>query len=157
MKYLITRCFSLCLVASVQSVSADKIYQSVDEHGNPTFSDSVPADAVEAEAIELPSAPMVDPEVGASQRRAQEAINAADEGQKQRDMAQQEKDAAIETAQQRVEAAEANLAAAKVVREGDRRGLAGGGSRLTPEYQNRVDAAEQELARAQQALQHAQR
>ena len=43
MKYLITGCFCLCLVASAPSFSADKIYQSVDEHGNPTFSDSVPA------------------------------------------------------------------------------------------------------------------
>ena len=157
MKYLITGCFCLCLVASAPSFTADKIYQSVDEHGNPTFSDSVPANAVEAEAIEVSPAPMVDPEAEASKRRAQEAINAADEGQKQRDLAKQEKRVAIEAAQQRVRAAEANLAAAKVVREGDRQGLAGGGSRLTPEYHRRVDAAAQELAQAQQALQQAQR
>lgn len=157
MKYLITGCFCLCLAASPPSFAADKIYQSVDEQGNPTFSDSVPADAVEAEAIEVSPAPMVDPEAEASKRRAQEAIEAADEGQRQRDLAKQEKRAAIEAAQQRVQAAEANLAAAKVVGEGDRQGLAGGGSRLTPEYHRRVDAAAQELAQAQQALQQAQR
>ena len=157
MKRLIIGCFFLGLAVPAPSTAADKIYESVDEQGNRTFSDSVPTDAVAAEAIEVPAAAEPDAEVEDSKQRAEDAIRAADENQKQRDLARQQQGAATEAAQQRVLAAEAKLADAKIVREGDRRGIAGGGSRLTPEYQRRVQAAEQELRQAQEALKRAER
>ena len=157
MKRLIIGCFVLGQAVPAPSTAADKIYESVDEQGNRTFSDSVPADAVAAEAIEVPAAAEPDAEVEDSKQRAEDAIRAADENQKQRDLARQQQGAATEAAQQRVLAAEAKLADAKIVREGDRRGIAGGGSRLTPEYQRRVQAAEQELRQAQEALKRAER
>ena len=51
-------------------------------------------------------------------------------------------------ARQEVEGAEKRLEEATQVREGDRIGTAGGGSRLTPEYQERVRDAEVEVDRA---------
>ena len=157
MKRLIIGCCFLGLVVAVQSSAADKIYESVDEHGNRTFSDSVPADAVAAETIVVPVAAEPDAEVEASKQRAEDAIKAADESQKQRDLARQQQRAATEAARQRVAAAEAKLADAKIVREGDRQGIAGGGSRLTPEYQRRIQAAELELQQAKEALSRAER
>jgi multidrug efflux pump subunit AcrA (membrane-fusion protein) len=157
MKRLIIGCCLLGLAVPATSTAAEKIYESVDEQGNRTFSDSVPADAVAVEAIVVPAAPEPDAEVEASKQRAEDAVRAADESQKQRDLAKQQQRAATEAAQQRVQAAEANLADAKIVREGDRQGIAGGGSRLTPEYQRRVQAAEQQLQQAQEALSRAGR
>jgi flagellar biosynthesis/type III secretory pathway protein FliH len=152
MKRLVIGSCLLGLTIPVTSTAADKIYESVDAQGNRTFSDSVPTGAVATEAIVVPPAAEPDAEVEASRQRAEEAIRAADESQRQRDLARQQQRAANEAAQQRVRAAEANLAEAKAVREGDRQGLAGGGSRLTPEYHSRVKAAEQELQQAQEAL-----
>jgi hypothetical protein len=134
------------------AAGAEKVYGSVDEKGNITLSDTVPAEAVEVERIEVAPAPKSDAEVEASQRRAEEMVKAAEESQQQRDAAKAERKATLEEAQQRVKAAEANLSEAKEVREGDRQGMAGGGSRLTPEYHMRVQAAEVELKTAQEAL-----
>ena len=48
--------------------------------------------------------------------------------------------------------AEARLKEAEEIREGDRLGIARGGSRLTPEYFTRVEAARTELEAARKAL-----
>lgn len=156
MKRLILGCCLLTLVP-LRSMAAEKVFESVDDKGNITFSDSVPADAVVAEPVTVTPTPQPETEVEASKQRAEDEIRAADEGQQQRDQANERKRAAQAAAQKRVEAAEANLATAKEFREGDRQGMAGGGSRIKPEYQSRVQAAEQELQKAQEAAKQAGR
>ncbi|MEJ2577237.1 MAG: DUF4124 domain-containing protein [Gammaproteobacteria bacterium] len=148
-----------CLVVAVAGVpgatGADTVYGSVDEQGRVTFSDRVPAGAVEVERVEVEPTRQPEGEVDASRRRAEQAITAAGESQQQRDAARAERQAALNSAEQRVRDAEANLADARVVGEGDRLGTASGGSRLTPAYHARVQAAEQALEQARMDLQTA--
>jgi ribosomal protein L19E len=58
-----------------------------------------------------------------------------------------------EAARKNLESAEQRLQEAKVVGPGDRKGTASGGSRLTPQYIQRVQEAEQEVEQARQELQ----
>jgi type IV secretory pathway VirB10-like protein len=157
MKLFISGCCWLTLAISTQSMSADKIYESVDEQGNRTYSDSVPADAVAAQPIAIVPAPQPEKEAEASKQQAEEAVRAADQRQMQRDREKAQKQAEQAAAQERVKAAEAGLANAKEFREGDRQGMAGGGSRIKPEYHDRVQAAERELQQAQEAAKKAGR
>ncbi len=151
MKRLITGCCVLTLGISLQSMAAEQVFESIDDKGNVTFSDSVPADAVVAEPITITPAPApnadLEPRLGSDNA----AARSAEDSQNQRRRAMEQQRAAAAAAQKRVEAAEANLAEAKEFREGDRQGMAGGGSRIKPEYFQRVEAAEQELQEAQEA------
>lgn len=134
--------------------AAETIYQSVGPAGEVTFSDQKPADAVEVK--ELRVAPEPAPEAThASRQRTQRMIEEAEKSQQQRDAAKEQKQAELEAARQRVKTAEANLKEAEEVREGDRLGTAGGGSRLTPAYFDRVEAAKAELEAARKALKDA--
>ena len=59
----------------------------------------------------------------------------------------------FKAAQRNLDAAEAHLDEVKVVRGGiDTQGLAGGGTRLRPEYLQRVQEAEQQVTDAQKRL-----
>ena len=91
----------------------------------------------------------------ASQREAQAVIDKANRLQQQEAAADREKAQAGASARQELERANAELEAAKVVGEGDRQSLAGGGSKLTPEYLNRVQAAEKQVEEAKQKLNQA--
>jgi hypothetical protein len=148
MKILITGCCVLTLGISLQSMAAEQVFESIDDRGNVTFSDSVPADAVVAEPITITPAPAPNADLEPSLGSDNAAARSAKDSQNQRQRAMKQQRAA---AQQRVEAAEANLAEAKEFREGDRQGMAGGGSRIKPEYFQRVEAAEQELQEAKEA------
>lgn len=150
MKRLILGCSLLSLVVPIQSIAAERVYESVDDRGNVTFSDSVPADAVVAEPITITPAPAPNADLEPSLASDKAELRSMGQSQEQRQNAIEQQRA---TAQQRVEAAEANLAEAREIREGDRKGMVGGGSRLTPEYLQRVQDAEQELKQAQEALQ----
>jgi len=55
-------------------------------------------------------------------------------------------------ARQNILDAEKQLEEAGRIRDGDRKGTAGGGSRLTQEYQERVRGAEADVDRARQQL-----
>jgi hypothetical protein len=90
-----------------------------------------------------------------SQREAQAVIDKANRLQQQEAAADREKAQAGASARQELERANAELEAAKVVGEGDRQSLAGGGSKLTPEYLNRVQAAEKQVEEAKQKLNQA--
>ncbi|MGB5570954.1 MAG: DUF4124 domain-containing protein [Sedimenticolaceae bacterium] len=148
MKILITGCCVLTLGISLQSMAAEQVFESIDDKGNVTFSDSVPADAVVAEPITITPAPAPNADLEPSLSRDNAAARSAEDSRNQRQRAMEQQRAA---AQKRVEAAEANLAEAKEFREGDRQGMAGGGSRIKPEYFQRVEAAEQELQEAKEA------
>ena len=87
--------------------------------------------------------------INESQREAQEAIDRANLHQQQRDAANELKQQQNQSAEQRVKDARKELEESKVVGEGDRIGKAGGGTRLSPGYLERVKNAEQALKDAQ--------
>jgi hypothetical protein len=140
------------LVLFEPPANAEQIYQAVDEEGRVIYTDRKPADATQVETVTVTPATRPDSEIEESRERADRLVEEAALRQAERDAERAAREADIAAAQQRVQAAESALNAAREVGEGDRRGTAGGGSRLTPEYHARVEAAEAELAAAREAL-----
>jgi type IV secretory pathway VirB10-like protein len=129
--------------------NADAI-RSVDKDGNVTFSDAPVPDSVESETISIDAPPPPQERMTESQREAQATINKANRSQQQQDAASQAKEMENTSAQQDLDTARRQLEESKVVGEGDRQGKAGGGTRLTPEYHERVKRAEQAVKDAEQ-------
>jgi len=123
--------------------------RSVDKDGNVTFSDKAVPGSVEAERISIDAPPPPQERVTESQREAQAIINKANRIQPQQDAASQTRDMQNTSARQDLESARKQLEQSKVVGEGDRVGKAGGGTRLTPEYLERVKRAEQAVKDAE--------
>ena len=131
----------LLLAAFTLPAAADAI-RSVDKDGNVTFSDKPAPGSVEAKKISIDAPPPPPQErMTESQREAQAIIDKANRSQPPRDAASQSE--SMQNTRQDLESARKQLDEAKIVREGDRQGKAGGGTRLTPEYQERVRKAEQ--------------
>ena len=138
--------FAVIAIAAFQ-VSAETAYKSVDEQGNVIYSDKPVTGAVQEEQIHIDApAPSAEQEQDAKQREAglQKAAGQAGSSPAP-DRASQKP-----SSRQDVQDAEKRLEEAVQVREGDRVGTAGGGSRLTPEYQERVRSAEEEVDRARE-------
>ncbi len=143
------------LMATAMQVFAADVIRSVDQDGSITFSDTpVPGHADSAPITTEAPAPATDT-LTESQREAQAVIDKANRLQQQEAAFQMDKAEAGASAQQELDRANAELEAARVVGEGDRQSLAGGGSKLTPEYQNRVQAAEKQVEEAQEKLKQA--
>lgn len=128
-------------------VSAETAYRSVDEQGNVIFSDKPVEGTVQEEKIHIDApAPSAEQQQDARQRAAELHKAAGKAGASGApDRASQRR-----SDKQAVQDAEKRLEDAVQVREGDRQGTAGGGSRLTPEYQERVREAEAEVERARE-------
>ncbi len=125
--------------------------RSVDAQGNVTFSDKPVAGSVTSERISI-DAPTPSPaRINKSQQESQTIIDKANRNQQQRDAAGKREAQKSMTSKQRVQNARNQLEKSKVVGEGDRQGKAGGGTRLTAEYQERVKAAEKNLKQAEDA------
>jgi hypothetical protein len=136
---------SLLLLAAISQPATADALRSVDKNGNITFSDAPVAGSVESETISIDAAPPSRDSLNASQREAQAIIDKAN----RIDTGSQSKTQPGQSTKQRVESARKELEASKVVREGDRQGKAGGGTRLKPEYHERVRKAEQALKDAE--------
>jgi hypothetical protein len=136
----------LLLAAISQQTTADAL-RSVDRDGNITFSDEAVPGSVESERISIDAAAPSRDSLNESQREAQAIIDKAN----RIDTGNPRKTQQGQSANQRVESARKQLEASKLVREGDRQGKAGGGTRLTPEYHERVRKAEQALKEAEKA------
>ena len=130
---------------------AEKVYETVTKEGEVIYSDRVPENAIQVKKMEAPPQPTA-AEAEESRKRAEQMAEEADKMRQQREASMGGKQSEVEAARQRVKQAEAQLKEAEVVREGDRVGLAGGGSRLRPEYHARVEAAKAELEAARKAL-----
>lgn len=141
----------LMLIATVAfNVAAETAYRSVDEHGNVTFSDTPVSGAAQEEKVKIDApAPSADSQQETLQREAELQKAASQAGASSAASQADRKKAA----QQNVRDAEKHLEEASQVGEGDRKGTAGGGSRLTPEYQERVREAEEEVDKARQQAQ----
>ena len=130
------------LLATLSLYATADAVRSVDKDGNVTFSDAPVPGSVESERISIDAPPPPQERMTESQREAQAVINKANRIQPQQGSASQNKDMQ-NTSRQDVESARKQLEESKVVGEGDRQGKAGGGTRLTPEYHERVKRAEQ--------------
>ena len=142
------KCNSLLAAITVLAVcqaSAENVYRSVDEQGNVTFSDRPVQGAQQQEQIRIQTTSPT-PEQQQQTRQRETALQKAAEkgaGSSAAQRASEQK-----AARQAVEDAEKRLEEAARVREGDRIGTAGGGSRLKPHYHERVRAAEDALEQA---------
>jgi len=147
---------ALMLAASSLS-SVSEVLRSVDKNGNVTFSDQPVPGSVEATPVVIDAPPPSRQEVSESEQEAQETIRKANQIGQETEAGSFDRAAAIKAAQMNLDSATAHLREAQVVGEGDRQALAGGGSRLTPAYLQRVQDAEQQVMDAQQKLDAAKR
>ncbi len=130
-------------------VSAETVYRAVDDKGNVTFSDKPVSSAAQEERIRINApVPSAERQEETQQREAELQKAASQIGTSSlQSLADQKK-----AARQNVRDAEKQLEEARRIRDGDRKGTASGGSRLTTEYQERVRAAEADVDRARQQL-----
>jgi len=141
------------LATAAFQVAAGTAYRSVDEQGNVTFSDSPVPGAAQEEKVKIDvPAPSAERQQQTRQREAELQKAAGQAGASDAPGQSEQKKAA----QQNVRDAEKRLKDASQVREGDRQGTAGGGSRLTPKYQQRVRDAEAEVERARKQMEQMQ-
>ena len=145
----------LLTVTSLPSLS--EVIRSVDKDGNVTFSDQSVPGSIEETTVIIDAPPPPRQDVMESEQQAREMIRQADVNQQQRDASTTDRAANIQAAQMNLDSANAHLREASVVRAGDRVGLAGGGTRLRPEYLQRVQDAEQQVMEAQKKLDAAKR
>ena len=136
---------SLLLLAAISQPATADALRSVDRDGNITFSDEPVAGSVESERISIDAAAPSRDSLNESQREAQAIIDKAN----RIDTGKQRVTQQNPSSKQRVESARKQLEESKVVGEGDRIGKAGGGTRLSPEYLERVRQAEQALKDAE--------
>ena len=147
---------ALMLAASSLS-SVSEVLRSVDKNGNVTFSDQPVPGSVEETPVVIDAPPPSRQEVSESEQEAQETIKKANQIGQETESGSFDRAASIKAAEMTLDSATAHLREAQVVGEGDRQALAGGGSRLTPAYLQRVQDAEQQVMDAQQKLDAAKR
>jgi hypothetical protein len=138
----------LLLTAGV--LQAQEIKKYITPDGKTIYSDVPVPGAREAGAIAQPQA--VDPEA-----REQAEESAREEAQRAEEFARRAQEessgqASVEEAEQQLEEAQNVLANGKEPLPGERKGTAGGGSRLTDAYYIRQKANEQAVIEAQRAL-----
>jgi len=149
-----TRLLLTVMLAASSLPCVSEITRSVDKDGNITFSDQPIAGSVESTPviIDAPPAPSKQ-EIRENEQQAQDMINRANLNQQERDASNADRQTEIQAAQRNLDAAKAHLEEVKVVRGGiDTQGLAGGGTRLRPEYLQRVQEAEQQVTDARKRL-----
>jgi hypothetical protein len=137
-------------------LAAAEIYKSVDGQGRVTYSTAPPQDAVASESVDVAPGPS-DSEQREAQQRVREMEAAA--GRLNADAARRQAATvkARQQAQERVGKAEAELQEAMAIKDSDWLPKAGGGRRLNPAYEQRVEEARQRLQSAQKGLSEAQR
>jgi hypothetical protein len=149
-----TRLLLAVMLATGSLPCLAEITRSVDSQGHVTFSDEPVPGSVESTPVIIDTAPAPSmQEINASEQQAQEMINRANLNQQERDSRSADRNAGIQAAQMNLDAATTHLEDVKVVRGGiDTQGKAGGGTRLRPEYLQRLQEAEQQVKDAQKQL-----
>lgn len=144
------------LSAVALGAAAQQVYRSVDEHGNVTFSSTPPPEAKEVAPVNVHAGPTSTQreEAAERERRLQEAARELDV---QRAKEQQRRQGAIAAAEHDLAAAQARLDDARIQRDEDWQGLAGGGRRLKPSYYERVEQAEEAVRAAEVQLARARK
>jgi len=145
------------MLAASSLPTLSEVLRSVDKNGNVTFSDQPVPGSVEETPVVIDAPPPSRQEVSESEQEAQETIKKANQIGQETESGSFDRAASIKAAEMNLDSATAHLREAQVVGEGDRQALAGGGSRLTPAYLQRVQDAEQQVMEAQQKLAAAKR
>ena len=150
-KFLCTA-VSLLLLA-VATGQAQEIRKYITPDGRTIYSDTPIPGAREAGSVASP--PPVDPDA-----REEAEAAAREQAQRAEELSARRRQesagrASIEDAERQLEEARATLAAGKEPLPGERRGTAGGGSRLTDAYFERQRANEQAVRDAEKALSEA--
>lgn len=142
-------------VSAPSRLAADTIYRSVDEHGRVTYSQHPPDDPAQVEQVDVRSDPSAERQHEA-QARARALREAAQQLERVHAREQAHQASEIETAQAALSTAEKRLEQARIMRDDDWQGLAGGGRRLRESYHHRVEAAEAQVEAARERLRQAQ-
>lgn len=145
------------LLATTSLPSVSEVYRSVARDGSVTFSDQPVPGSVEESTVVIDTQTPTPQEVKASEQQARETIKKADQIGQETESIEAEKAANIKAARMNLESAQAHLREVQVVRASDRQSLAGGGSKLRPEYLQRLQDAEQQVMEAQKKLDAAKR
>lgn len=143
----------LCLASGL--AGAQGVYKSVDAHGKVIFSDKPPADAKSVTPVEIKPGPS-EADVREAVARERAIGQAASEVGKPRAGARQNRASSVADAKAELADAERSLDEAKQIGPGDRKGTAGGGSRLSEDYRQRVQAAEAAVEAARKGLKQTQ-
>ena len=143
----------LCLTGAAW---AQQVYKSIDDKGKVIFSDKPPANAESVTPVTIKPGPSEDSvrEAVERQRVISQAAGKMGSGAA---ADQQGQAPSVHDATEALAEAERQLDEASQVGPGDRKGRAGGGSRLSEQYRQRVEAAEAAVEAARQRLQQAQR
>jgi multidrug resistance efflux pump len=128
-------------------LSAGDVYRFVDAEGNVTYSDESPQTDSSVEKIEIDPGPSEASRLDTEKRNA--AIRKAmEEARDKRLEKEATRNAELEMARKALEEAEKELEKAKEIDEDSRQYLSGGRSRLSPEYLERIKAAEAKVEEA---------
>lgn len=152
--------FAVCLAAPMLASGQSMIYKVQMPDGSVLYSDSVPSGGKVLEEREAKSTPRVN--VVPSQPPGKPAASATRPSNALDPIMRPSAAAKGAPAPDNIPALERELAVAKRKLElgreplpGERRGLAGGGSRLTPEYEARIAAMERDVAATEAKLKSA--
>jgi hypothetical protein len=144
---------ALSLMGAV--AGAQQVYKSVDQQGKVIFSDKPPADAKSVTPVEIKPGPS-EADVREAVARERALGQAASQVGKPRAGAGQNRTSGVADAKAELAGAERRLDEAKQIGPGDRKGTASGGSRLSEDYRQRVQAAEAAVEKARKRLKQAQ-
>jgi hypothetical protein len=147
------RFFALALMLMAVVAQGQTVYRSVDDQGRVTYSSEPPEGARASKEIRI--------EPGPSEAQRQEALDRqrrlleqSAEAGAEREQSRAQRAAEIQQAEEELRAAREALEQARVKRERDWQGRAGGGHRLKESYFERVRAAEQAVDAAEKRLDH---
>jgi hypothetical protein len=153
----ITTTFVLGLLIGLGGVvQAQHVYKSVDAEGRVTYSATPPSErgTERVEELDLEPGPTPEEQQAAHQRMRGNAA-ASQTVQDQREAERAKRSAAVSAAQQELIRARADLEQAKIPGDSDWQHLAKGGRVLSANYFARLTAAEDRVAKAEEALQAA--
>ena len=152
--------FAACVAAAPLVVAGQTIYKVQMPDGSVLFTDSVPAGAKVLEEREAKVTPRAVALPGKAPPPAQGAVPRPGASPQiiMRPTTADGKNAPVENAttlERELAVAKRKLELGREPLPGERRGLAGGGSRLTPEYEARIAAMEREVAATEERLKRA--
>lgn len=137
-------------------VQAQHVYKSVDADGRVTYSATPPSESGTAQVQELELQPGPNPQdQQAAHQRMRSNAAANQQSQDRREAERAKRAAAVSAAQQALIRAQADLEQTKIPGDSDWQHLAKGGRVLSAGYYARLTAAEDRVAKAEEALQAA--
>lgn len=139
----------LSLIVAAPVVAQDKVYRWQAEDGTIMFSDTPPAD-VDTENLELQQIPPTNTASPVSEQNMQQSADQAGERIDQRQQSRQAVQGELDATRTRLEQARSELEMGRQPQPGERQGKAGGGSRLSQSYFERIERQENEVKQLEQ-------